>query len=120
MKQQASVQGVRCPVKCPVCHHDGHVFPARFLRIALPASGMIDQITNKFNHVLFLLEGAVHICQGRDNIYLQSGQCMFLSRTGTPEMSYGLTSPIKLLWIVIVLCLIFAGLRPTASCRYSI
>lgn len=97
MKQQASVQGVRCPVKCPVCHHDGHVFPARFRRIALPASGMIDQITNKFNHVLFLLEGAVHICQGRDNIYLQSGQCMFLSRTGTPEIRA--TKPSDVVWL---------------------
>lgn len=97
MKQQASVQGVRCPVNCPVCHHDGHVFPARFRRISLPASGMIDRITNKSNHVLFLLDGAVHICQGRDNIYLQSGQCMFLARNGTPEIQA--TKPSDVIWL---------------------
>ena len=96
MKQQASVQGVRCPVNCPVCHYNGTGFPARFRRISLPASGMVDRITNKSNHVLFLLEGAVHVCQGRDNIYLQAGQCMFFSRDVLPEIKA--TKPSDIVW----------------------
>lgn len=98
MKQQVNVQGVRCPVNCPVCHHQGTVFPARFRRIALPDSGMtINRITNKSNHVLFLLSGAVHVSQGRDNVYLQAGQCMFFARTSSPEIRA--TKPSDVVWL---------------------
>lgn len=98
MKQQASIQGVRCPVDCPVCHHKGTVYPAQFRRIALPVSGtMNNRITNKANHVLFLLRGAVLVCQGCDNIYLQAGQCMFFSRTTSPEIRA--TKPSDIVWL---------------------
>lgn len=98
MKQQANVQGVRCPVNCPVCNHKGSVFPARFRRISLPVSGtMIDRITNKSNHVLFLLKGSVYVCQGRNNVYLQAGQCMFLARTSMPEIRAA--KPSDVVWL---------------------
>lgn len=97
MKQQANVQGVRCPVNCPVCHHQGTEFPARFRRIALPASGLIDRITNKSNHVLFLLSGTVHVNQGRDNIHLQAGQCMFFARNEVPAIQT--VTPSDIVWL---------------------
>lgn len=103
MKHYANAQGIHCPVNCPVCHYNGRVFPARFRRILLPAAGTIDRITNKSNHVIFLLDGAVHISQGCNSVYLKAGQCMFLPRNASPDiqatkgpMSYGSISPTAL------------------------
>jgi len=86
MKHYANAQGIHCPVNCPVCHYNGRVFPARFRRILLPAAGTIDRITNKSNHVIFLLDGAVHISQGCNSVYLKAGQCMFLPRNASPDI----------------------------------
>ena len=98
MKQQASVQGVRCPVNCPVCQYKGAVYPARFRRITLPVSGTISiRTASKANHVLFLLRGVLLVSLGRDKIYLQAGQCMFFSRTASPEIRAA--KPSDLVWL---------------------
>lgn len=97
MKQQALMRSVHCPVNCPVCHYAGAGFPAYFRRIALSASEIIDRITNQSNHLLFLLEGTIHVCLEGDSIRLQAGQCLFFSRNMRPEVMA--IQPSDIVWL---------------------
>lgn len=57
----------------------------------------MDRITDKSNHMIFLLQGAVRVYRGRDSIFLQSGQCMFLARNALPEVLA--IKPSEVVWL---------------------
>ena len=92
MKQSALFPGKNsqghpgaCPVNCPVCRYDGNVYPARFHRAELEREADLGDMERKANHIVFLLEGTLHIrTQENEHHYLNSGQCMFLPRAQQP------------------------------------
>ena len=85
-----------CPVECPVCRYENNVYPARFHTRDLVEGADLSGMERKANHILFLLEGMLHIRTQTDNHYhLDSGQCMFRGRAyptsgpSHPRGSYG-------------------------------
>ena len=68
-----------CPVGCVLCNHPTD-YPARFVPFALPASQSIRHISNKSNHILFLIDGSLHVVLENKNIYIQAGQALFFGR----------------------------------------
>lgn len=75
-----------CPVKCPVCSYNKTVWPARFRRFTLEPSQTVGKISRNSNHILLLIDGALHIrMEGRD-IYIQSRHAMFFGRDSSPRV----------------------------------
>ena len=74
-----------CPVKCTVCSHSKG-YPARFTSFVLPASESVRHISNKSNHIIFLIDGSLHVVLGNKNIYIQTGQALFLGRNTHPHV----------------------------------
>lgn len=72
-----------CPVGCVLCNHPTD-YPARFVPFALPASQSIRHISNKSNHILFLIDGSLHVVLENKNIYIQAGQALFFGRNTCP------------------------------------
>lgn len=76
-----------CPVGCPVCRYDSDLYPARFHSVRLPKDAGLSGMERKANHIVFLLEGTLHIrIEENEHHYLNSGQCMFLSRSQYPDI----------------------------------
>lgn len=87
-----------CPVGCPVCRYDGGLYPARFHRAELERETDLGGMERKANHIVFLLEGTLHIhIEGNEHHYLNSGQCMFLPRTQYPDIRA--IAPSRVVWL---------------------
>ena len=87
-----------CPVGCPVCRYDGGLYPARFHSVELPGNADLLGMERKANHIVFLLEGTLHIhIEGNEHHYLNSGQCMFLPRTQYPDIRA--IAPSRVVWL---------------------
>lgn len=94
MKQSALALGKNnhghpgaCPVHCPVCRYDGNLYPARFHSVRLSKDADLPGMERKANHIVFLLEGTLHIrAKTNEHHYLNSGQCMFLPRSQYPDI----------------------------------
>ena len=87
-----------CPVGCPVCRYDGDLYPARFHSVRLPKDAGLSGMERKANHIVFLLEGTLHIrIEENEHHYLNSGQCMFLSRSQYPDILA--IAPSRVVWL---------------------
>lgn len=76
-----------CPVRCPACHYDDKIFPARWNRAELKTNQFFSEMIRSSNHILFLMKGTLHVrTLNNDNHYLTAGQCMFFARKETPEI----------------------------------
>lgn len=73
-----------CPVQCAVCSHNRSEYPARFEQFAIPADQAVRKISHKSNHIVFLLEGALHVILENRDIYIQTGQAIFFGRNTRP------------------------------------
>lgn len=74
-----------CPVKCTVCSHSKG-YTARFASFVLSAFQSMRHISNKSNHILFLIDGSLHVVLENKNIYIQTGQALFLGRNTHPHV----------------------------------
>ena len=121
MKQSALALGENsqghpgaCPVHCPVCRYDGNVYPARFHSVELPGNADLLGMERKANHIVFLLEGTLHIhIEGNEHHYLNSGQCMFLPRTQRPDIRA--IAPSRVVWLDFSNRLVLGGQDALAS-----
>lgn len=121
MKQSALALGENsqghpgaCPVHCPVCRYDGNVYPARFHRAELERETDLGGMERKANHIVFLLEGTLHIhIEGNEHHYLNSGQCMFLPRTQRPDIRA--IAPSRVVWLDFSNRLVLGGQDALAS-----
>ena len=87
-----------CPVNCPVCRYDGGVYPARFHSVGLPKDADLLGMKHKTNHIVFLLEGTLHIrIRESEHHYLNAGQCMFFPRTQYPDIRT--VTPSRIVWL---------------------
>lgn len=77
-------QAHRCPVRCAICSHGRNGYPARFKHISLSAAESMHNISNKSNHVFFLMDGALHVVLDNRDIYIQTGQAIFIGRNARP------------------------------------
>lgn len=103
-----------CPVECPVCRYENNVYPARFHTRDLVEGADLSGMERKANHILFLLEGRLHIRTQTDNHYhLDSGQCMFFPRTSMPDIRA--LAPTRIVWLDFSNRLVLGGQDALAS-----
>lgn len=109
---------VSCPVNCPVCRYEGELYPARFHTCELPTEAELSGMERKANHIVFLLEGTLHIRTGEsEHHYLNSGQCMFLPRTQRPDIRA--IAPSRVVWLDFSNRLVLGGHDALASAAAS-
>lgn len=88
MKQNPAPNAIGCPIQCPVCHHDGKKFPAKFYHIELISQGLeLRMDSAKANHIIFLIHGALRIEDGQRELFLMEGQCLFIPRSALPRIA---------------------------------
>lgn len=109
---------VSCPVNCPVCRYEGNLYPARFHVCQLQREAELSGMERKANHIVFLLEGTLHIRTGEsEHHYLNSGQCMFLPRTQRPDIRA--IAPSRVVWLDFSNRLVLGGHDALASAAAS-
>lgn len=87
-----------CPVNCPVCRYDDGLYPARFHSVRLSKDADLSDMERKTNHIVFLLEGTLHIrAKTNEHHYLNSGQCIFLPRSLYPDIRA--IVPSRVVWL---------------------
>lgn len=87
-----------CPIKCAVCRYDKTVYPARFRLAELENDQTLNPLAGNANHVIFVLEGALHVhTRTKDNYRLSTGQCIFLARETEPVVSA--VTPSRVVWL---------------------
>ena len=110
---------VSCPVNCPVCRYEGDIYPARFHVCQLQREAELSGMERKANHIVFLLEGTLHIRTGEsEHHYLNSGQCMFLPRTQRPDIRA--IAPSRVVWLDFSNRLVLGGHDALASAAASV
>ena len=107
-----------CPVNCPVCRYEDNIYPARFHSCELPMDAELSGMERKANHIVFLLEGTLHIrTEESEHHYLNSGQCMFLPRTKRPDIRA--LAPSRVVWLDFSNRLVLGGQDALASAAAS-
>lgn len=125
MKQSALALGKNnqghpgaCPINCPVCRYDGKFYPARFHSVKLPKDADLSGMERKANHIVFLLEGTLHVrTQENEHHYLNSGQCMFLPRSQYPGIRA--IVPSRVVWLDFSNRIVLGGQDALASTALS-
>lgn len=105
MKQSASkqpavrLQGAHaCPVKCPTCHYNDKVYPARWNHAMLSAGQSLSGMMRNANHILFLAKGTLHVRTPKnEDYYLNGGQCMFF--TGKENPCITVLAASEIIWL---------------------
>lgn len=87
-----------CPVKCSSCRYEKERYPARFHRKELENNSALKEMDRRAHHIVFVLEGALHVhCKTKENYSVSASQCIFLRRETTPALIA--SEPSRIVWL---------------------